>query len=980
MPSPIALHYCNHDVIDHLVAMIGETHRDELPNLSHLVILLPEMDAAPRLRQQLLSAAEKAGHSALLGPTIIRLQDWINQVPLPGPTIISDQVRELLMAQALKGHRHLYGEGNPWSLADSLLTLFDELSLSHTRLPQSLEQFMQDLAEGYGLPSTPPQALGVEARLVHTLWHAWQKQLGDNQWLDRPTAYLARLGKSLELPLPKHLYLCGLPDLAPAELGWLQAVAEKTSLHWLIEGQSIDGDTAVHPARPLQQLQQTLGVTFSGEQLAPHNDHQAVLDDIYHGFSHHDAPAFQQRAQQLGEDYTHSPLIARMNTYAAHGNEDEAKAVDLTVRRWLLEGRGPVAIVTENRRLARRVRALLDRAGINVHDRGGWVLSTTNAATALERWMQCVEEEFPYLALLDLLKSPFVSLTTQRDEQRDATMHFEQDLVRHEQVFRGLSAYRNAMTSRQRRLGAAPIAAYDTLRSILDLLEQAAAPLLSLRSQPQSPSRWLDALFESLSLLGLEQSWGGDDAGIRILEELSRLQQAAITEHETLEWTEFRTWVGRRLERCLFRPPVERGAVQLLDLEQSLLGQFDALIIAGAEREYLPGSGLNQPFFNDAVRHQLNLKTTEQLHSRRFYLYRRLLQAANQLLITYRTEQDGEPVPISPWVEVLNTCHQQAWHTSLHDHQLEKLLLQERYEVTVASQPLPPPQQQPAPVTPEDRLPTVLSASSYQQLVDCPYRFFAARLLALSAPEPIREALSKSEYGEIVHRCLQAFHESIKGMPAPFTQPLTKTHREAAIEHLNRLSEQVFAAVIQQNYRHRGWLKMWRDLIPTYIDWAINRYETWRVHRTEQHLEQPDASGWTLQGRLDRIDQHESAHAIIDYKTGSTPDTDDIESGEAVQLPFYALLADGTDDLNIEQVEYLRLNRNRFGNVAALADEQLASLIDAHRNRLRELHALLHSGAQLPANGDNITCSYCDFEGLCRKESWSSFEQDQDPK
>ena len=59
---------------------------------------------------------------------------------------------------------------------------------------------------------------------------------------------------------------------------------------------------------------------------------------------------------------------------------------------------------------------LLDRAGITLQDSGGWALSTTSAAAALECWLQTVEEDFAHQPLLAVLKSPFIFPDNEREE------------------------------------------------------------------------------------------------------------------------------------------------------------------------------------------------------------------------------------------------------------------------------------------------------------------------------------------------------------------------------------------------------------------------------------------------------------------------------------------------------------------------------------------------------------------------------------
>ena len=137
--------------------------------------------------------------------------------------------------------------------------------------------------------------------------------------------------------------------------------------------------------------------------------------------------------------------------------------------------------------------------------------------------------------------------------------------------------------------------------------------------------------------------------------------------------------------------------------------------------------------------------------------------------------------------------------------------------------------------------------------------------------------------------------------------PLSAESRESAIEMMQEIAHAVFAKDLEDNFMHRGWLKRWLQIIPEYIDWEISRYPHWQVHEVEQTLKVPLSETLMLKGRLDRIDRNPAgAEAILDYKTGRTPSLADVQSGEAVQLPFYTLL-----NQNTSRVEYLELEANK---------------------------------------------------------------------
>jgi ATP-dependent helicase/nuclease subunit B len=955
------------DVLRRLAERVIHEQEHLLPDLTRITLLLPSAQVIAPLRHHLLQAAEAAGHGALLGPEIDTLAHWVRRQAGDEQPVLAPHQRELLLVEALTDHSSLYGAGSPWTLADSLLDLFDEMTARLVTLPADANTFIAQLAAAYGLPGTDHSALGAEARLVHTLWHAWHEQLRASHSCDPQTDYLLKLGASLtHLPPDRQFYLAGFDHFTPAEASWLRQLLVRRQARLLVQGAAASaGD--YHPGAVIHRLSIQLGCEIAMPE--PAGDYGRCLQQAFDTFG----PPLRERALAATRQFPLSPIAPRLSLFAAGSAEEEARAVDLQARRWLLEGRVRIGIVTENRRLARRVRALLERSGIVLQDAAGWALSTTSAAAVLERWLQTVEEGFAHQPLLDLLKSPFLWPEAERETKLAVVYRFEQGIVLKENVGRDLARYRKHLRYRQERLPADLAADYEPIYSLLEMLEQAAAPLQALLDgRPHAPAAMLAALQESLARLGLTDSLAQDSAGQRVLEELSRMQAAAGDSRLRLTWLEFRAWLGRTLERFNFQPKAETGQVQLLGLAQSALCRFDALIIAGAEREYLPGTNGSSPFFNDGVRAALGLSTAPERLARRYHQFRCLLEAADDVLITRRKEQDGEDVVASPWLETLQSFHCIAFDNDLLDAELALLVNQPDTLVTNRQAPLPATQPpHPSTTAPPALLPKAISASGYQQLVDCPYQFFAARCLSLEPPEVIREMLEKSDYGERVHRCLQAFHSKVAGLPGPFAERITQVNRASAIRCLEDITAQVFAQDLEDNFLHRGWLKRWRERIPDYVEWQMQRAQAWRVAGTELNVEAANVSGPSLKGRLDRLDEGQGGVAIIDYKTGRIPRDEDVEAGEAVQLPFYAALAEAGLDRPVARVDYLVLDGDHVKTGGTLEDEALHDLKLGVMQRLYDLFRELNQGAAMPAWGDEGVCKHCHMAGICRREAWN---------
>ena len=930
------------DLLASLAKLIVSRFTHTLPDLTRCVVLLPQPLDSPRLRRYLLDEANVLGHRALLGPPIMSLRQWLNELVPPQSPPLSPQAQELILIETLNRHRNLFKESDPWLLAANLLELFEQLTQYHITLPGELKDFVTQLSNAYQLGKLRPAALSMEANVVHTLWHAWHTQLLEENRLDVQSAYISQLDESLtKLDSKLHIFLAGNHSPSPSEQRWIDLLIERGQLT-LIE----------------------YGKDYSNNEDDPYT---LYLNDVFASMQRetHHTP-FRERAQEFAARFEESPAANHLFAYAAPSAEAEARGVDIQVRRWLLQGNRRIAIVTDNRRLARRIRALLERADVNLYDAAGWALSTTSAAAAVERWLECLEEDFSYQPLTDLLKSPFIFPEQNRDELLHAVYRFEQDLVLHENIPRNLHRYRTHLGYRRSRW---PQAMGTRILALLDDIEAAAKPLLSLLlgNRSLSPDRWLDALEESLQRLGLATSFARDDAGARILQEFQVMRHALTGRHLSMSWGEFRTWLGRTMERYNFQSSATSSAVQLLSLEQSGLAHYDAIIIAGASATDMPGSSETSPFFNEAVRRELGLPGFQERLAMRFQYFRRLLQAAPQVFITVQQEDKGEPILASPWLEALQSFHYFSYAIPLNDDGLGVMVDDPQTQVIRGdSSALPPPSSMPTPAIRPELLPEKFSANTYQQLINCPYQFYAMRCLQLSAPEEVREALEKSDYGQRVHLALHAFHSNVDGYPGPFQQAINAANREAAIHCLQDISQAVFAKDLEDNFMHRGWLQRWRQLIPQYIDWEIKRAENWRVIDTEISVEKRHEE-LLLNGRLDRLDHGEDGIGIVDYKTGSTPNKDAVISGEEVQLPFYALLADQAT----HQTEYLRLDTNRFGSQAVLHGDELSQLVKQNGDRLHTIIDEIINGAPLPAWGDEQTCRYCAMSGICRKYAWS---------
>jgi ATP-dependent helicase/nuclease subunit B len=936
---------------------ILDDNAEALPDLSACQVLVTEEHCAPQLRAQLLQQAAQRGFDALLGPRIEPLDQWLNRVSPPQRMVLNRPAQELVLAEALRAASPIYPNTDPWLLSDQLLSLFDELTCYGVAVPPDMDAFQAELEQGYSV-QTPSGPLQQEAGMLHTLWHAWRAQLDADDLLDPATAY--RLQLETVAAQGSSLWLIGLTRVLPAEAQWLRRVLERGWAHVVLHGDA--GPRGYHPHAPITEIFDRLGV-----------DPPACSREEEDGFSRFIEALFAEsddnlkvRARGFAALHGKDPIGSGLRLLRADDSEQEAQAVALQIRCSLLDDNRPIALVTEDRRLARRVRALLEASGIELDDAGGWALSTTSAAATVERWLETIEEDFACDPLLDVLKSPFLAFSA-RDSHLGLVRHLEQDIILNENIARGLERYRYQIDVRAERLPEWSEPTRRALQQMLDRLGRAAAPLSALLAGRHPAAQFITALTRSLDALGAAEALAMDPAGRQLLDAIEDLRQAAGHHRVALAWIEFRNWVGRHLERASFRAPTAASPVKLLTLEQSRLQRFGSIVVAGCTREHLPGAPPEAAFFNQRVRAELGLPTWPQSAARKLHDFCRVIQSAPRVLLTCHGEQDGEPVAASPWLDLLDVFYRNAYGASLDDPGLKALAnhpgARPRTPDTAA---LPPKARRPAPRLEESIRPESWSVYSHQRLIDCPYRFYAADALRLKPQEEIRESLSKSDYGSLVHRILQAFNSRVPDLPGPWSGPLSPADYQPAHDLLTRISEAVFAPAVNENFQARGWLKQWMKVLPDYLSWEIQRRGEWEPQKVEARAERQMAPHLRITGRIDRIDRAAEALALVDYKTGRAPRPEDVLCGEAVQLPSYALLIDAP----VERLDYLELSRDRVRARTCAQGEALHALLEQVTERLVALSEALGDRAPLPAWGTPDVCAYCEFAGVCRRETW----------
>lgn len=875
--------------------------RARLPDLSGVTVLLPNLHAAGEMGRAL---QEAAGAGVLLLPCFTTLKSLAEQFD-PDAGRLPPSRRQAMIYQALRD-RDWFHHADLWHVSAELLRLFDEMTLSQVRLPSSYEAFLHDLEQAYRAGNSRP--MQFEARLVYELWHAMRAS-GDGE-LDDAALYQLQLAQLAENPV-SPLYAVGLSDLAPVERSFLALYARHQAVHCFAASPG-----AAEPG----SLPYLLESAWADPDLAE------------------PLPA---RALACRGASSASLLRQRLSLCGAHSLEQEAEAVAFQAGQWLAQGKSSILVVAQDRLVARRARALLERAGVLVADETGWTLSTTSASTVVMRWLDNLDSRFHYQDLLDLLKSPFIFAGWEPAQRRHGVFRLEQ-LIRQHGVVSHLNRYRAQAGDEAEVVGL-----LDTLAEAQKLLD---------KRKPRSLAEWLAGLRASLDKLQILAGLQRDLAGEQLLQLLEQLGHELAQDVTTFRYTEWRQWLNQQLEAAVFRDNTIVSPVVFTHLAASRLRGFDGVIIAGADASHLPGAGRESVFFNQAVRAELGLPGRKSALAVERQDLVALLSSCQDVRVTWQERKNGEPNPLSPWFERLDMFHLLAYGESLkmpwlsqHPQPAASLLFSAA----------------PAPVLPPALIPAAISASGYNSLVACPYQFHARHALRLNELDEVTQALEKRDYGEYVHDILHRFHRAY---------PVLTGADPALLEQaLGEISSAVFARAIEADFVSHAWKLRWESHIPAYLRWQLERERQgwrWQEGELERTLAIPLENGWelVLRGRLDRVDRNGSEFAVLDYKTQSHSSLKKkLETpGEDVQLSCYALLLGAMP----QQAAFVAVDEDETRQIETGGD--LAGLAEANRERLQTMFSALYRGASLPAQGVTQVCEYCEMRGLCRKDYWNA--------
>lgn len=922
-------------VLDTLADLVWTVTKEE--QRSPLVILSTS-GPAYSLRQALEKHRPPGLPSNLMFlPRVLGLAQWLKETPgLRAEGIQkTDLERWYEVYRALSDRPQLSSllmdssDASKWSLAKKIIEVCDLLSDATLGVfDEVLESALSDaIAEVY--QGASKQIVEVEARIVLAFWENLS---------------------SAQDPIVRQRRAMGLRI---AELKNSNADVQHTNTHFpIIFIQTAQASPGFEKA--LEQVWQAhasitafhhCSLNYSNVALWP--ECLSEVDDS--------KPVIQKNRDHFFESGKHLSQSDR-RILKAQDFEDAAWQGAGAIEKLLQDGHQHIALIAQDRLVARRMRALLARFGdgLSVHDETGWKLSTTRAAASVMSWMDVVHHPAgpSSVELIDFLKNPYIDWSTfgiTHDQASDCLTFLEQRLI--EGDVRGTwSGFILALDSDNDET--------NTLVSIIRKLKNQ-----SNRWQAASNSclAWLDLLEQDLIDLGMSAGLAQDIAGQQLLASLSPMR---LLRHHPMKQVEWLSLLSSMLEDASYieSNPRQSASVTILPLSATRLRRFDAWVMVGCDDTQLPSLSDSPMFLSAQLKKLLGCKTQEaEFIQQAMDLSQLMTSHQHWRMIWQSVGTTGEPRQPSPWLQRLYVRHPE--------------LLKDKLEVPTTSYEAMP-ISQPRPSLPGDFVkPTSISPSAYRALRECPYRYYVTRLLGLKERSGLEAEVDLSLVGKTLHAALYDFYHGLKTQALENDNIYERT--KLLKQRLYAISHKHFKPLLEVDGRWlAAWIE-WETLIPSWIDWHIQREQSgWVFHDGEKQVSfdlQTRFGDIRVSGFVDRLDIHpQEGVEVIDYKFSSknsiTKKKNNLQDDP--QLVIYAKAVNEHDMVNRQPTTTASWISVKEDDSRVEVDDLQSEMKELPAQMIADIESLW-GGSPMAASAPDSICQYCQARGICRKGMWS---------
>ena len=935
MHSPLYTIPANAAFTDTLAHFILEQYGDDPLVLSSVLILLPTRRSCVSLREAFLRASKG---KPLLLPRMQPIGDVDeNRVfasllsEMPEPVNAFSEIKRLFILAKLVQAKNIPRLDYALRLAQELCHLLDELEREEIPAAHLLQLAPEAFAEHWQVTTEFLKilveylpAILQEQQIVSATGHR-------NQMLN----HLAAEWKSSP---PSHpVLVAGVTGSIPATAHLMQVIAQLPEGFIILPGYAEAENEYANESHFMQGMHKQVTSlkmpveVIESQSYVPHCQHRLQLWlEILRSADTVDYR--KAKTYDMGQALQHVKRVTCNNL------QEEATVIALILRETLEHAGKTAALVTNDRALARRVSAVLQRFDVTVDDSGGIPLSQAPLGTFWRLIGEVAQTNMQdTVALLALLKHPLCCAGMSRLECLQAARAFEKEVAR-EHTAGSIMA---ATFFLQLEIMFSPL--LNALQSEVCSLQDAAAAHLATAIALSTPDL----------LSGKE-----GEAMRELLDEMEHIGQHQSVK-DSITYNEVVTLL---LKTKTLR--LEYGThprLKILSPIEARLQLYDVIVLGAMNEGSFPPEVHSSAWLNREMRSSVGLPSPE--HTIALAAHDFLMLAnAREIYFTRAEKVDGAPAQPSRWLAKLDVM------LALHD-----LTIDDTYWLSLARQLDAAPHQpclRPRPAPPLYARPTTYHVTQIEMLLRNPYALYARSILQLKPLKPLMRELDGADFGTIVHTAMEHFVNSY-----PEALPLD------AYAVLLEYGNTALAASVANDWVRTSWELRFKRIAQYIIALETERRDS-LVTILAERTGAMQLGAFTLKGRADRIEIHKDGTvSIIDYKTGSVASLQELETGLAPQLFLLAMLkynhaahtAILQQEKSIHSLEYWKLSGGKeAGNTKIIDKAKVPDYLETARTGVLQLltHYADARFPYLPVPLPNRVKPNDDYAHLARVKEW----------
>lgn len=445
---------------------------------------------------------------------------------------------------------------------------------------------------------------------------------------------------------------------------------------------------------------------------------------------------------------------------------------------------------------------------------------------------------------------------------------------------------------------------------------------------------------------------------------------------EAVPFDDVAAMVRRHIDAHTFAPRTGESGVHLVDADSAPFGEFDYVQLAGLVDGEWPEKPHRNIFYAPAILRDLGWAAeSERLDAARS-AFSDLLQLPNKELVvsTFSLEYDSLVAPSSLLDDVVDGAADGAPRPS--GHTVEDVVLSDTARGW-ATWRVERPSDVVASGHTSGHVADGYAVNALERYQDCPFQFFASKVLRLDEIPEDEPALSPRARGRFIHEVFQRFFER---WDARGERTITSEQIDVARVLFVEVAEPLLAqlpdadAALERVRLFGSAISV--GIVDVVLGLEASRHvevvDRWLEYRLEGRFSLGCDDGRTvpLRGVADRIDLLSDRRLrVIDYKTGYAP-----QPKRALQVPVYALCAQerlaerGAGTWRVDEAAYVAFSGKRsFVPVINRRNDQDAVLADARARVFDVVDGIEHG--EFPARPyETRICSFCAYPSVCRKD------------